>query len=71
MELLLAAQEEVFMVYESAVRTWSFVPAAIDAATLIESLMWFTPRYRPQEFLQFYRSRIAHLQPSTRVTAAG
>jgi hypothetical protein len=62
LELLLAAQEEVFMVYESSVRTWSFVPDAIDAATLIESFMWFTPRYRPREFLQFYRSRIAQLQ---------
>lgn len=62
LELLLAAREEVFMVYESSVRTWSFVPDVIDAATLIESLMWFTPRYRPQEFLQFYRSRLAQLQ---------
>jgi len=69
LEMLLAAREEVFMVYESSVRTWSFVPDSIEAATLIESLMWFTPRYRPREFLQFYRSRLAELQVPPR--AAG
>ena len=50
------------MVYESSVRTWSFVPDAIDAATLVEAFMWFTPRYRPAEFLNAYRSRIAALK---------
>jgi hypothetical protein len=64
-ELLLGAAEEAFMVCESAVRTWSFVPEAIDAAMLSESFMWFTPRFRPEAFLAFYRSRIAALLEGT------
>jgi len=59
LELLLAAGEEVFTVYESAMRPWSCVPDLIEPAALIETLMWFTPRHRPKEFLDFYRARIA------------
>ncbi|HKE96250.1 MAG TPA: hypothetical protein VKB34_18215, partial [Povalibacter sp.] len=59
LELLLGAREEVFMVYESAVRTWSLAPESIDTASLVESFMWFTPRFRPREFLAFYREQIA------------
>jgi hypothetical protein len=61
-EHLIAAREEVFMVYESSIRPWSWVPAAIPQAQLIESFMWFTPRFRPKETLAFYRERIAHLK---------
>jgi len=57
-EHLIAAREEVFMVYESAVRPWTFVPAAIPQAQLIESFMGFTPRFRPRETLAFYKERL-------------
>jgi len=59
LELLLAAGEEAFTVYESAMRPWSCVPDLIEPSVLIETLMWFTPRCRPKEFLDFYRARIA------------
>ena len=62
LELLLGAEEDAFMVMESAVRTWSHAPALIDAPMLLEAFLWFTPRFRPAEFLQFYRSRIAELR---------
>ncbi len=62
LELLLGAEEEVFLVYESAVRPWSYVPALLAESMLIECFMWFTPRFRPAEFLAFYRSRIAQLR---------
>ncbi|MFL6551044.1 MAG: hypothetical protein ACJ8OJ_20305, partial [Povalibacter sp.] len=58
--LMLGAEEEVFMVYESAVRPWSLA-ADIEPAALIEAFMWFTPRFRPQQFLDFYRTQIAAL----------
>ncbi len=61
LELLLGAQEEAFTVYESAVRPWSVAHEALDLASLQECFMWFTPRFRPQEFLEFYRGRIAEL----------
>jgi len=60
-ELLLGAQEEAFTIYESAVQRWNHVPGVIDDALLMETLLWFTPRFRPQEFLGFYRSQIAAL----------
>lgn len=61
LELLLEAREEVFLVYESAVRPWSLVSDGFEPAALIECFMWFTPRFRPQEFLAFYRTQIALL----------
>jgi hypothetical protein len=61
-ESLIDAAEEAFMVYESAVRPWSFVPDMIEPAALIEAFLWFTPRFRPQEFLQAYLAQIAALQ---------
>jgi len=60
MELMVNAEEEVFLLYESAVRLWSHVPG-LDTASLIECFMWFTPRFRPDEFLSFYKTRIAAL----------
>jgi hypothetical protein len=62
LELIIDAQEDAFTVYESAVRTWTHVPNLIADSTLIESFMWFTPRFRPREFLSFYRSRLAMLR---------
>lgn len=61
-ELLLAAEEDAFTVVESAVRTWSHARELIDAPMLLETFLWFTPRFRPDEFLRFYRSRIAELR---------
>jgi hypothetical protein len=62
LELLIGAQEESFMIYESAMQRWSHVPHIIDEGALIEALMWFTPRFRSREFLAFYRARIAALR---------
>lgn len=62
LELLLGAEEEVFLIYESAVRPWSHVPGLVAESMLIESFMWFTPRFRPDSYLEFYRSRIAALR---------
>lgn len=60
LEMLLAAEEEAFLVYESATRLWSHLPE-VDPALLIECFMWFTPRFRGEEFLAYYRSQIAAL----------
>lgn len=62
LELLVGAEEEVFLLYESAVRPWSYVPDMVDESKLIECFMWFTPRFRPKEYLQFYRSQLVALQ---------
>jgi hypothetical protein len=62
LELLLAAQEEVFLLYESAVRVWSRVPSMIELPMLMESFLWFTPRFRSREILDFYQARIAALR---------
>ncbi len=62
LELLVGAQEESFMIYESAMQRWSHVPHIIDEGALIEALMWFTPRFRSREFLAFYRMQIAALR---------
>jgi hypothetical protein len=62
LELLLGAEEDAFMVMESAVRTWSHTRDLIDGPMLLETFLWFTPRFRPNEFLRFYRSRIAELR---------
>jgi hypothetical protein len=62
LELLIGAEEEVFMVYESAIQRWSYVPTMIDDGMLIECFMWFTPRFRSREFLSFYRAQIAALR---------
>lgn len=67
--LMLGAGEEVFMVYESSIRPWSLVPD-IEPSALIEAFMWFTPRFRPQEFLAFYRAQIAALTVTTRSMSA-
>ena len=64
------AEEDAFMVMESAVRTWSHAPALIDAPMLLEAFLWFTPRFRPSEFLRFYRSRIAELRAQREVRHA-
>jgi hypothetical protein len=61
-EHLIGAKEEVFMIYESSIRPWTLVPAAIPQTQLIESFMWFTPRFRPKETLAFYRERIEQLK---------
>ena len=60
-ELIIAAAEEAFLIYESAVRVWSHMPEFIAANALIESFTWFTPRFRPVETLAFYRTQIAKL----------
>jgi len=62
LEHLIGAREEVFMVYESAVRPWTNVPGAIPQTQLIECFMWCTPRFRPKETLAFYREGIAGLR---------
>ncbi|HZF28967.1 MAG TPA: MBL fold metallo-hydrolase [Gammaproteobacteria bacterium] len=62
LELLIAAEEDAFAVMESAVRTWTRVPELVDTQALLESFLWFTPRFRPNEFLRFYRSRIRGLR---------
>lgn len=70
MELIVGAREESFLIYESSVRTWSFMPGFIEAASLVECFMWFTPRFRPKETLAFYRERIAALQSTDVIAAA-
>ncbi len=62
LELLIGAREESFLIYESSVRTWSYMPSFLDAPALVECFMWFTPRFRPKETLAFYRERIAELR---------
>ena len=49
------------MIAESAVRTWTHVQELVDAPTVLEALLWFTPRFRPHEHLRHYRARIAEL----------
>lgn len=63
LELLIGAREESFLIYESAVRCYSEVADLIEGAALVECFMGFTPRFRPQETLAFYRSRIQALRP--------
>jgi hypothetical protein len=63
LELMLRAEEDAYMIAESAVRTWSETPDLIDAHALLEALLWFTPRFRPHEHLRHYRARIAELRP--------
>ena len=65
LELLIAAGEEAFTIYESAVRPWSHAPQAIDPSSLIECFMWFTPRFRPDAYLDAYRQEIARLDHAT------
>jgi hypothetical protein len=62
LELLLGAEEDAFMILESAVRSWTRVPELVDTAMLLEAFLWFTPRFRPNEYLSFYRSRIRGLR---------
>lgn len=64
-ELIIAAAEEAFLIYESAVRIWSHMPQFIAASALIESFMWFTPRFRSEETLGFYRKQINKLIQAT------
>jgi hypothetical protein len=61
LELIISAEEEAFLIYESAIRIWSHMPEFIAASALIECFTWFTPRFRPVETLAFYRSQIAKL----------
>jgi hypothetical protein len=69
-ELLLGAEEDAFIVMESAVRTWSRAPELIDGPMLLETFLWFTPRFRPHEFLRFYRARLADLRARREVRHA-
>jgi hypothetical protein len=62
LELLIGAEEEVFLIFESAVRLWSYVPSIIEEQSLIEAFMGFTPRFRPREYLDFYRARVRALE---------
>jgi phosphoribosyl 1,2-cyclic phosphodiesterase len=57
-ELMITAKEEAFQIYETAVHTWSYLPAFLSETTLIECFMWFTPRFRPKETLAFYRKQL-------------
>jgi hypothetical protein len=68
LELMLRAEEDAYLIAESAVRTWSHAEELIDAPALLEALLWFTPRFRPHEHLRHYRARIAELnrQPEAR-----
>jgi hypothetical protein len=68
LELMLRAEEDAYMIAESAARTWSHAEDLIDPPTLLEALLWFTPRFRPHEHLRHYRARIAELnrQPEAR-----
>ncbi len=61
-ERMLRAEEESFTIYETAVRPWSTVPDILDERMLNELFLWFTPRFRPDEFLAAYRSRVAALK---------
>jgi hypothetical protein len=61
LELMVRAEEDAYMIAESAVRTWSHAEQLIDAPALLEALLWFTPRFRPHEHLRHYRTRIAEL----------
>jgi beta-lactamase family protein len=62
LELLIGAEEDAFMIMESAVRTWTRVPELVEAPMLLETFLWFTPRFRPNEFLRAYRARIRELR---------
>jgi len=62
LELLIGAEEDAFMIVESAVRIWTRVPELVDAPMLLETFLWFTPRFRPNEFLRAYRARIRELR---------
>ena len=62
LELMLRAEEDAYMIAESAVRTWSHAEDLVDTPTLLEALLWFTPRFRPHEHLRHYRARIAELR---------
>lgn len=70
LELLIGAEEESFMIFESAMQRWSHVPAIIGESMLIEALMWFTSRFRSREQLAFYRKRIAELRGEVRSVAS-
>ena len=67
---MIAAEEDAYMIAESAVRTWTHAPAIIDSAQLLEVFQWFTPRFRPREFLAHYRARIAELRAPREVRHA-
>ncbi|HEY3515574.1 MAG TPA: MBL fold metallo-hydrolase [Gammaproteobacteria bacterium] len=62
LELMVRAEEDAYMIAESAVRTWTHVQELVDAPTVLEALLWFTPRFRPHEHLRHYRARIAELR---------
>jgi hypothetical protein len=68
LELMIRAEEDAYMIAESAVRTWSHATELVDTPALLEALLWFTPRFRPHEHLRHYRARIAELgrQPEAR-----
>ena len=68
LELMLRAEEDAYMIAESAARTWSHAEDLVDSPALLEALLWFTPRFRPHEHLRHYRARIAELsrQPEAR-----
>ena len=62
LELMVRAEEDAYMIAESAVRTWTHAEALVDSPTVLEALLWFTPRFRPHEHLRHYRARIAELR---------
>jgi hypothetical protein len=62
LELMVRGEEDAYMIAESAVRTWSHAEALVDGPTVLEALLWFTPRFRPHEHLRHYRARIAELR---------
>ena len=62
LELMVRAEEDAYMIAESAVRTWTHAEELVDASTVLEALLWFTPRFRPHEHLRHYRARIAELR---------
>jgi hypothetical protein len=62
LELMVHAEEDAYMIAESAVRTWSHAEQLVDTPALLEALLWFTPRFRPHDHLRHYRTRIAELE---------
>lgn len=67
LELMIDAREDAFTIRESSVKSWTHVPELIDESMLLEVFLWFTPRFRPNEFLAHYRARIAELRAQPRV----
>jgi hypothetical protein len=58
LKLLINAQEEAFLIYESSVIRWNHQPEILGYMYMAELFTWFAPRYRSKEYAIAYETTL-------------